>query len=136
MDYPMALGSEEDQDCEKKADQRPGTRPLDEHLCVPLIPCDFPKYKPSSNRGSQRDSEKDRDTFGNDAISYLAGIVVAANDFDEKYSEWCIEDYLKNRIYGDENSTIFIVTASQASPDQDLYRKSVNSAFPWSTKGD
>ena len=66
MDVLMALGSEEDQDCGKKADQGPGTRPLDEHLCVPLIPSKLPEYKPSGNRGSQRDPKKDRDTFGNE----------------------------------------------------------------------
>ena len=96
MDDLTALGSEEDQDCKKKADQGPGTSPLDEYLLVPLISSNLPKHYPSDNRGSERDSEKDRDAFGNDAISYRAGIVVATYDFDEKYCEWRIEDYLKD----------------------------------------
>lgn len=84
MDDLMALGSEEDQGCEKKADQRPGTRPLNEYRCVPLVARYFPEHKPSENRSTKGEAEEDRNALGDNAVRYSAGIVIIANDFDEK----------------------------------------------------
>lgn len=122
MDDLMALGGEEDQDCEKKADQGPGTRPLDEYFFVPLVARYFTEHNPSDNRSAKGDAEEDRNAFGDNAVRYRVGIVTTANDFDEKYGEWCIKDHLKNGIHSDENGAVFIVTTSQAIPDQDLFQ--------------
>ena len=130
MDDLMALGSEEDQDCEKKADQGPGTRPLNEYLCVPLVARYFPEHKPSDNRSTEGDAEEHRNALGDNAVRYRAGIIITANDFDEQYGEWCIEDHLKNGIHSDENGAIFIVATSQASPDQDLFQISSTRNLP------
>ena len=122
MDDLVALGSEEDKDCKKKADQGPRTRPLDEYLCVPLVARYFPEHKPSDNRSTEGDAEKDRNALGDNAVRYRANIVIAADDSDEQYGEWCIEDHLKNGVHGDENGAVFVVATSQAGPDQDLFQ--------------
>lgn len=98
MDDLTSLGSEEDQDCKKEADQGPGAR------------------------GTEGDAEEDGNALGNDAVGYRAGLVIATDDFDEQYGEWCKEDHLKNGVHGDENGAVFVVATSQASPDQDLFQ--------------
>ena len=120
MDDLMALGSEEDQDCEKKADQGPGTHPTNKYLCVPLVACNFPEQKPSENRSTEGDAEEDRNALGDNTVRYRPGVVITANDFYEQYGEWCIENHLKNGIHGNENGAVFIVATSQAGPYQDL----------------
>ena len=120
MDDVMALGSEEDQDCEEKADQGPGTRPLNEYLCVPLVARYFPEHKPSDNCSTEGYAEEDRNALGDNAVRYRAGIVITANDSDEQYGEWCIEDHLKSGVHGDENGAVLVVATSQPGPYQDL----------------
>lgn len=122
MDDLMALGSEKDQDCEKKADQGPGTRPLNEYLYIPFVARYFPEHNPGDNRSTEGDAEEDCNALGDKAVRYRAGIVITANDFDEQYGEWCEEDHLKNGVHGDENGAVFVVTTSQAIPDQDLFQ--------------
>lgn len=116
MDDLMALGSEEDQDCEKKADQGPGTRPANKTLGVPLVARYLSECKPSDNRSPEGDAEEDCNALGGNTIRHRAGIFITANDFDKQYGEWCIKDYLKNGIHGDENGAVFIVATSQAGP--------------------
>lgn len=62
-------------------------------------------------------AEEDRKTLGDGAVRYCSGIIIAANDFDKQYGEWCIEDQLKNGVHGDKNGTVFVVATSNASPD-------------------
>ena len=42
------------------------------------------------------------------------------NDVDEGDSEGSVENDLKNRVDGDENGAVLVVTASKSSPNQHL----------------
>lgn len=125
MDHLAALRGEQDEDGEEQADQRPGVDPPEEDSVVPLR-TDGPDRKPRQDRSTHGDAQEDGDALRGRRIRQCELVGGVADDLDEQDRKGSKQHHLKQRIDGHQDGAIFIVTAGETNPYENLLMSSTS----------
>jgi hypothetical protein len=117
MDDLVALGSKQDEDGVKQADERPWRCEPKEYPFVPLWAKESTQCKARNHGCPKGNTEEHGYASGNDTIRNVRALRFATNDADEEYGKRCKKNYLQDRVDSDKYSAVLIVATRKAVPD-------------------
>ena len=94
---------------------------------IPIRAGELPEAEACEDCGAERNAKEDRHTFRHCGIGDADVAAGVADHLDEEDGKGGIEDHLEDRVDRDKDSAVFVISAGEASPDQNLFIQCMSS---------